>query len=88
MDTVEKATITFEVPVDAMRAVSPTPEAFACEARLAAAMFWYGRSDVSLGFAAQLAGMTIRDFLYALSRHQQDIFVVDMDDLRQVLARG
>lgn len=82
------ANVSIEVPDEAMQAVSPTPEAFACAVRLAAAMYWYGRTEISMGYAAAIAGMTIGDFLDALSRHQQDIFVVDIDDLRRELARG
>lgn len=82
------ALVTFEVPDEAMRAISPTPEEFACAVRLAAAMFWYGRAEVSQGTAAAIAGLNLRDFLFALSRHKQDIFVVDFDDLDRELARG
>ena len=80
------ATVTFDVPDEAMRAVSAAPEAFVCALRLAAAMFWYGRSEVTMGTAAAIAGIDLRDFLTALSQHKQDIFVVDFDDLDQELA--
>ena len=81
-------TVSFEVPEVAMRAVSPTPEEFACAVRLAAAMFWYARAEISQGTAAAIAGLDRTEFLFALSRHQQDIFVVDFDDLDRELARG
>jgi hypothetical protein len=82
------ATITFEVPDEAMRTISETPEAFACAVRLAAAMFWYAKAEVSQGTAAAIAGLDRTDFLFALSRHERDIFVVDMDDLRRELSLG
>jgi hypothetical protein len=79
--------LTFELPDEAMRGVAATPEEFVCKLRLAAAMFWYGRSEVSQGTAAAIAGLDRTDFLLALSRHQQDIFAVDFDDLDRELAR-
>jgi predicted HTH domain antitoxin len=80
--------ITFDVPLDAMQAVSPTPDEFARAVRLAAAIFWYERAEISMGHAAQIAGLNVRDFLHAISRHEADIFVVDMDDLRREIALG
>lgn len=79
-------TIRFDVSEEAMRAVSESPEEFACAARLAAAMFWYGRSDVTMGTAAELAGLDLRGFLTALSSQKQDIFKVDIDDFDGELA--
>ncbi len=79
-------TVSFDVPEEAMRAVSASPEQFACAVRLAGAMFWYGRSDVTMGTAAEIAGLDLREFLTALSHHQQDIFLVDADDIQEDLA--
>lgn len=80
-------TLSFDLPDEAMRGVAVVPEEFAHKLRLAAAMFWYGRSEISQGTAAAIAGMDRADFLLALSRHQQDIFTVDFDDLDRELAR-
>ncbi len=81
------ATISFEVPDEAMQVVSATPEAFACAVRLAAAMLWHSRAEVSQGTAAAIAGMDRTDFMFALSRHKLEIFVVDWDDFDRELAR-
>ena len=81
-------TITVEVPDWVLELQNQTADEFACALRLAAAMFWYGRTEVSMGTAAAIAGMDITDFLYALSRHKQDIFVVDWDSLERELNRG
>ena len=81
------ATISFEVPDDAMRAVTETPEQFACAVRLAAAMFWHSRAEVSQEMCAAIAGLDRTDFMLALSRHNLDIFVVDWDDFDRELAR-
>jgi predicted HTH domain antitoxin len=80
-------TLSFDLPDEAIRSVAATPEEFLCELRLAAAVFWYGRSAVSQGTAAAIAGLDRTDFLLALSRHQHDIFPVDLDDLDRELAR-
>ncbi|MFN8557155.1 MAG: UPF0175 family protein [Dehalococcoidia bacterium] len=79
-------TLSFELPDDVVGTVAATPAEFERKLRLTAAMAWYGRSEVSLGTAAQIAGMNIRDFLFALSRHKQDIFAVDWDDFERELA--
>ena len=82
------ATLTVEVPDWVLERQNQTAHEFACALRLAAAMFWYGRNEVSMGMAAAIAGMDITDFLFALSRHKQDIFVVDWDSLDRELNRG
>ncbi len=80
------ATIRFEVPDEAMEAIRATPEEFACAVRLAAAMFWYGRSDVTLGTGAAIAGLSQAQFMHALKSAGQDTVVVDLDDLDRELA--
>jgi predicted HTH domain antitoxin len=80
------ATIQFDVPDEALRAVAETPEAVAAAVRLAAAMFWYGRSEISMGTAAALAGMSQAAFMRARKEAGLDTFVVDRDDLDQELA--
>lgn len=80
-------TLSFDLPDEAMRSVAAASDEFVCKLRLAAAMYWYGRTEVSQGTAAAIAGMDRTDFLLALSRHEQDIFTVDFDDLDRELAR-
>lgn len=81
-----RVTLSFEAPPEALARLGLTPEAFAVALREAAAMFWYGRTEISLGTAAEIAGMNVRDFMFALSRKKQDIFVVDWDDFDRELA--
>ena len=38
--------------------------------------------------AAQIAGLNIRDFLLTLAERQIDTVVLDLDDLKNELARG
>jgi predicted HTH domain antitoxin len=56
----------FDVPEEAMRTIADTPQAFARAMRLAAATYWYGRGDMTMGTAAALAGMSQSRFMHAL----------------------
>jgi predicted HTH domain antitoxin len=58
------------------------------EMRLAAAVHWYERGEISQEKAAQIAGLDRTDFLLALAREQADAFVVDLEDLKRELDRG
>lgn len=74
-------TVSFTVPAQAMRAVRTTPPAFTAALRLAAAMFWHGRAEVSISTAAALAGMSQAQFMHALTEAKLDTVVLDPDDL-------
>ena len=80
--------VTLELPEDVFSALRRSPEEFARELRLAAAIHWYERGDVSQEKAARIAGMDRSDFLAALAREKADAFVVDFDDLKRELERG
>jgi predicted HTH domain antitoxin len=55
--------------------------------RLAAAMFWYGRGAISQGTAAAVAGLDRTTFLLEISKHKQDIFALEPEDLQRELDR-
>lgn len=82
------ATVTLDLPADVFSALRRSPEEFARELRLAAAIYWYSRSQVSQEKAASIAGLDRTDFLMALARESVDAFQVDFDDLERELARG
>ena len=65
-----------------------SPQEFGEEMRLAAAIFWYQRGEISQEKAAQVAGLNRRDFLEVLAQHKIDVFQVDFNDLEQELERG
>ncbi len=65
-----------------------SPHEFAREMRLAAAIHWYERGDISQEKAARIAGLDRTDFLLALAREGEDAFVVDFADLERELQRG
>ena len=75
--------ITLEFPEEAFAALRRSPEAFAAEMRLAAAIHWYQQAMVSQGRAAMLAGMPRMEFLGELARRGIDVVHVDPDELRR-----
>jgi hypothetical protein len=81
------ATFSFEVPDWVVPATHTTPATFVPALRLAAAMFWYGRGEISQGTAAAVAGLDRAAFLLAISKQKQDVIVVDFDDLDAELNR-
>jgi predicted HTH domain antitoxin len=80
--------ITINLPEEVFSARRLSPEEFVSDMRLAAAIYWYQKSEISQEKAAQIAGLNRKDFLSALAREQVDVFVVDFDDLQRELERG
>jgi len=79
--------IMLKLPDDALSALRKSPQEFAREMRLAAAIHWYERGEISQERASEIAGLDRTDFLRALDREQQDSFVVDFADLKRELER-
>jgi predicted HTH domain antitoxin len=80
--------VTMDLPEEVFSALRRSPEEFAREMRLAAAMLWYSRGMISQQRAAEIAGLNRADFLKALARNEMDVFVVDFDDLQREVDRG
>ena len=81
-------TVSIDFPEDVFSALRKSPEEFARELRLAAAVHWYSRGVISQEKAAGIAGLDRMDFLNVLAREQTDVFRVDFDDLKRELSRG
>jgi predicted HTH domain antitoxin len=81
-------TITMDLHEEAFAALRRSPDEFAREMRLAAAMLWYSRGTISQERAAEVAGLNRAEFLAALARNEMDVFVVDFNDLEGELRRG
>jgi predicted HTH domain antitoxin len=81
-------TVTLDLPVEVFSALRRSPEEFGRELRLAAAIHWYQRDQISMEKAAQIAGLDRADFLTALAREGVDVFTVDFEDLERELERG
>jgi predicted HTH domain antitoxin len=82
------ATVTLDLPEELFSALRRSPEEFVRELRLAAAIHWYQRGEVSQEKAAHIAGLDRTDFLLALAREKADAFAVDFEDLKHELGRG
>ena len=80
--------VTLELPEEVFSALRRSPEEFARALRLAAAIHWYERGEVSQEKAAVSRGMDRTDFLAALARERANAFVVNFDDLKRELERG
>lgn len=80
--------LTIEVPDDAFSALRATPEDFAREMKLSAAIKWYEMGRISQAKAAGLAGLSRHDFLLALDRYGVSPFQTTIEELRQESARA
>jgi predicted HTH domain antitoxin len=81
-------TVTLELPEDVYAALRRSPEEFARELRLAAAIHWYSQGQLSQSKAAEIAGVARAGFLDELFRRRVPAAQVTPEDLRQELARG
>lgn len=78
-------TVSVEVPDSAVSALRYSPEEFAREVRIAAAIQWYHQALISQGMAAEIAGLTRADFLDALFRAKVPACQVTADELKEEL---
>ena len=79
--------IKINLPEEILSARRLPPDDFVRDLRLAAAIHWYQRNEISQEKAAQVAGLNRRDFLAALAREEVDVFTVDLEDLKRELGR-
>lgn len=80
--------VTLDIPEEVFSTLRRSPEEFVRDLRLAAAIYWYQKSEISQEKAATIAGLNRRAFIEALAREQVDVFVVEFDDLQRELERG
>jgi predicted HTH domain antitoxin len=80
--------IALDLPDSVLSALRRSPDEFAREMRLAAAIHWYARGMVSQEKAAEIAGINRTEFILALAREQVPTFPVDFDQLQEELDRG
>ncbi|MEM9136470.1 MAG: UPF0175 family protein [Cyanobacteria bacterium P01_F01_bin.42] len=77
--------IIVQVPNTAFSALRKTPQEFAQEMQIAAAVKWYELEQISQGKAAEIAGLTRSEFIQALSRYQVSPFQYTEADLAREL---
>lgn len=80
-------TVTLTFDEEILSGLRRSPQEFARELRLAAAIHWYQKAEISQEKAAKLAGLDRTDFILALARENAEAFIVDFEDLRRELAR-
>lgn len=80
--------ITMHLDEEVFSTLRRAPDEFVREMRLAAAIHWYERGEISQEKAAQIASLDRTDFLLELARRGENAFVVDFDDLKKELQRG
>jgi len=61
--------ITVDIPEGSLASLHKDPESFAREMRIAAAIQWYERRELSQERAAELAGLSRLAFIEALGRY-------------------
>jgi hypothetical protein len=76
------AVVTIDVPERTFIGLGESPEGFARAMRLAAAIFWYARGEISQGKGAEIAGLSRRQFIEALSRAHVDAIQINEEELR------
>jgi len=80
-------TLTIELPEDVLNLFAQTPEAFAKEMRLAAAIEWYREGRISQGQGADIAGLNRIEFLDELFRAKVTACQVTVDELMEEVDR-
>ncbi|GIV60334.1 MAG: hypothetical protein KatS3mg043_1423 [Rhodothermaceae bacterium] len=81
------AKVTIELPESAFSILRTSPEEFARELRLAAAVKWYELGRISQSKAAELAGLSRQAFLDALGRFEVSPFQATAQELDEELGR-
>ena len=78
--------ISIQLPDEVFSSFRCTPQDFVKKMKLAAAIHWYQKGEISQEKAAQIAGLNRRDFLMSLAEEKIDVFTVDFDELQQEIS--
>jgi len=80
--------VELELPDGAFSALRATPDQFVRELLLAAAVKWYETEQLSQSKAAEIAGVSRREFIDALARYKVPIFQTTPEELEAEVKRG
>jgi len=75
-------TITFDVPEGALSALRLSPSEFVKEMRVAAALLWYSRGELSQSKAAEVAGTSRAEFIDELSHRRISVVQATAEELQ------
>jgi predicted HTH domain antitoxin len=81
------AIVTVEVPDSAFSALRRSPDEFAREMRIAAAIQWYHQRLISQSKAAAIAGLSRRDFLMALGSAKVEASQLSIEEMKEDVER-
>jgi predicted HTH domain antitoxin len=73
--------VTIDLPQDVFSALRTNPHGFVQEMRLAAAVKWYEMERISQAKAAEIAGLSRSDFLFALAQFGVSPFQYSADEV-------
>jgi predicted HTH domain antitoxin len=82
------ATLTIELPESAFSALRRSPQEFAKEMRIAAAIQWYAQRQISQEKAAEIAGLSRTEFLEELFRRRVPASQVTLQELVKEIERA
>lgn len=74
-----------DMPEGVFSAIKKSPKEFTSEMRLAAAVKWYEMGMISQEKAAEIAGVSRREFIFSLSRFSVSPFQYSADELEEEL---
>ena len=72
--------LSIPIPEEIFLSLNQTQEELECYIKTLLAMSLYQKHHISLGYAAELAGMTEEDFIFELGRAGISIFSFDSED--------
>lgn len=79
--------VELDLPEGALSALRTTPDEFVRELRLAAAVKWYETQKLSQSKAAEVAGVSRREFIDALARYGVPVFQTTVGELEDDVSR-
>ena len=81
------ATVTFDVPEGALSALRLSPTEFVREMRVAAALLWYSRGEISQSKGAEIAGTSRAEFIDELAHRRLSVVQVTAEEVQDEIDR-
>jgi len=76
-----------DMPEGAFSALRKDPNEFVKELRLAAAVKWYEMGIISQEKAAEIAGLSRKDFIFSLGRFEVSPFQYTIEEIKEEIER-